>query len=108
LLSGCATVRSEEGRLAACPPVVEYGREFQARAAEELVQLLDGSAIAEMLSDYAVLRDQAFAEGDTVTATTFIGEATGLIRSIEPAAAIVSKMASEAEAMLAGAPTTLG
>ena len=59
LLSGCATVRSEDGRLATCLPVVEYGREFQARAAEELVQLLDGSAIAEMLSDYAVMREQA-------------------------------------------------
>ena len=59
LLSGCATVRSEDGRLATCPPMVEYGREFQARAAEELVRLPDGSAIAEMLSDYAVMRDQA-------------------------------------------------
>jgi hypothetical protein len=38
--------------------VVEYSREFQARAAEELNSLPDGSAIAEMQSDYAVLRDQ--------------------------------------------------
>ena len=59
LLSGCATVRSEEGRLATCPPVVEYGREFQARAVEELALLPEGSMIAEMLSDYAVMRDQA-------------------------------------------------
>jgi len=42
-----------------CPPVVEYGREFQARAADELDLLPDGSAIAEMLSDYSVMRDQA-------------------------------------------------
>lgn len=59
LLSGCATVRSEHGRLATCPPVVEYGREFQAQVAEELVLLPEGSAIAEMLSDYSVMRDQA-------------------------------------------------
>jgi hypothetical protein len=59
LLSGCATVRSEDGRLATCPPVVEYGREFQARAAEELASLQHGSAVGEMLSDYAVMRDQA-------------------------------------------------
>lgn len=39
LLSGCATVGSEDGRLATCPPAVEYGREFQARAAEELALL---------------------------------------------------------------------
>jgi len=38
--------------------VVQYSREAQARAAEELNSLPDGSVIAEMLSDYAVLRDQ--------------------------------------------------
>ena len=59
LLSGCATVRSEDGRLATCPPVVEYGREFQARAADELALLPEGSAIAEMLADYGVMREQA-------------------------------------------------
>jgi hypothetical protein len=37
---------------------VEYSAEFQARAAEELALLPDGSAIAEMLSDYSVMRDQ--------------------------------------------------
>ena len=42
-----------------CPPVVEYGREFQARAAEDLALLPQGSAVAEMLSDYAVMREQA-------------------------------------------------
>jgi hypothetical protein len=38
---------------------VEYSRELQARAAEELALLPDGSAIVEMLNDYAVMRDQA-------------------------------------------------
>jgi hypothetical protein len=45
--------------VAVCPPVVEYSGEFRARAAEELELLPEGSAIAEMLSDYAVMREQA-------------------------------------------------
>jgi uncharacterized protein YceK len=58
-LSGCATVSSDGSRLGACPPVVEYSREFQARAAEELDRLPEGSMIEEMLGDYAVMREQA-------------------------------------------------
>ncbi|SUZ33488.1 hypothetical protein ROE7235_03259 [Roseibaca ekhonensis] len=58
-LTGCATTGFEANGLAACPPVVEYSRELQARAAEELALLPDGSAIVEMLNDYAVMRDQA-------------------------------------------------
>ncbi|MGM0583276.1 MAG: hypothetical protein ACQEUZ_01300 [Pseudomonadota bacterium] len=42
-----------------CPPVVEYDRAFLARAAEEVEALPGGSAIAQMLSDYAVMRAQA-------------------------------------------------
>lgn len=41
LLSGCATAGFETGGVGACPPVVEYSREFQARAAEELASLPD-------------------------------------------------------------------
>ena len=59
LLSGCATVGSDGSGPRACPPVVEYSSEFQARAAEELALLPEGSAVAEMLADYAVMRDQA-------------------------------------------------
>ncbi|TCO68902.1 hypothetical protein EV655_12119 [Rhodovulum euryhalinum] len=58
-LSGCATVSSDVGGHGACPPVVEYSREFQSRAAAELALLPEGSAIAEMLADYAVMREQA-------------------------------------------------
>lgn len=58
-LSGCATGASDGSRLGACPPAVEYSREFQARAAEELTLLPHDSAIGEMLSDYAVVREQA-------------------------------------------------
>jgi len=63
LLSGCATDGSKAGRLAACPPVVEHSREFQARAAEELALLPERSAIEEMLGNYAVMREQARACG---------------------------------------------
>ena len=58
-LSGCATGGSDVGALGPCAPVVEYSREFQAQAAEELALLPEGSAVAEMLSDYAVMREQA-------------------------------------------------
>lgn len=50
---------SDVGHLGQCPPVVEYSSEFQAGAAEELTLLPEGSAVAEMLSDYAVMREQA-------------------------------------------------
>jgi hypothetical protein len=59
LLSGCATVASDGSGPGACPPVVEYSSEFQARAAEELALLPWGSAVAEMLNDYAVMRARA-------------------------------------------------
>jgi len=39
--------------------VVEYDDGFQARAAAEVQSLQDGSAVVEMLSDYAVMREQA-------------------------------------------------
>jgi hypothetical protein len=59
LLTGCATAGFESGGVAACPPVVEYSREFQVRAAEEMERLPDGSAVVEMMSDYSVMREQA-------------------------------------------------
>lgn len=58
-LAGCATVASKPRVTTVCPPVVEYSREFQARAADELDLLPERSAIAEMLADYSVMRDQA-------------------------------------------------
>jgi hypothetical protein len=58
LLAACAAGGSEPA-VAVCPPVVEYGPEFQAQAADELALLRAGLAIAEMLSDYAVMREQA-------------------------------------------------
>lgn len=58
-LSGCAAGASDGGGPGACSPVVGYSRESHAQAAEELAQLAEGSAIAEMLADYAVMREQA-------------------------------------------------
>lgn len=58
-LTACATGISEPRVVTVCPPVVEYSREFQSRTAEELRLLPDGSATAEMLADYGVMRDQA-------------------------------------------------
>jgi len=58
LLSACATVSSEPA-VGVCPPVVEYSREIQARVAEEVNSLPEKTAVEEMLSDYAVMREQA-------------------------------------------------
>ena len=58
LLGACATVSSERV-VGVCPPVVEYSRELQARASEELANLPDGSAVVEMMADYVVMRHQA-------------------------------------------------
>ena len=56
-LGGCGRGGSEGA--APCPPVAEYSAAEQARAAEEVQALDDGAVIVRMLSDYAVLRDQA-------------------------------------------------
>ena len=57
-LAACAMGGSEPD-FAVCPPILEYSPEFQAKAADELALLPDKSAVAEMLSDYAVMREQA-------------------------------------------------
>jgi hypothetical protein len=58
-LTGCAAAGFETGGVGACPPIVEYSRELQAQAAVELALLPDGSAVVEMMGDYAVMRGQA-------------------------------------------------
>ena len=42
-----------------CPPIVDYTAADQATAADEVEALPEGAVIIRMLSDYAVLRDQA-------------------------------------------------
>lgn len=56
-LSGCAAGGSDAR--APCPPVVDYTVADQARAADEVETLSEGAVAVRMLSDYAVLRDQA-------------------------------------------------
>ena len=56
-LTGCATGSSDAQM--PCPPIVEYTAADQSRAASEVEALPDSAIIIRMLSDYAVLRDQA-------------------------------------------------
>lgn len=58
-LRGCDMAGSDNR--APCPPVVDYTAADQARAADEVEALSEGAVIVRMLSDYAVLRDQAMA-----------------------------------------------
>ncbi len=55
-LTGCAMGGSDTR--APCPPVVDYTAADQAKAADEVEALSEG-AVVRLLSDYAVLRDQA-------------------------------------------------
>lgn len=56
-LSACATGGSNKP--SSCPPVVDYSAAEQSRAAAEVGALPESAIIVRMLSDYAVLRDQA-------------------------------------------------
>ena len=56
-LTACAMAGSESK--APCPPVVEYSVADLVRAADEVEALSESAVLAGMLSDYAVLRDQA-------------------------------------------------
>jgi hypothetical protein len=58
-LAGGGTAGSDRPPAATCPPVVGYDAELQERAAAEVDALAEDSAVAELLSDYAVMRDQA-------------------------------------------------
>ena len=50
--------------------------------------------------------ERAWLEGDPEGSNTFIGEAVGLIRSIEPAGEVLQRMAREAEHLLSGGGNT--
>lgn len=52
-LTACATVVSET-----CPTLFDYSVEQQTRAAEELEALPEGSALAELIGDYGVVRNE--------------------------------------------------
>lgn len=55
-LTGCAMGGSDIA--APCSLVVDYTAADQARAADEVEALPEGTVIVQMLGDYAVLRDQ--------------------------------------------------
>lgn len=57
-LNACVRVTSDPPP-AICPPVLEYTQAEQARLADELGALPVGALIAEWLSDYSVMREQA-------------------------------------------------
>ena len=57
-LSACARVGSDRPPFG-CPSVVDYTSAEQAYAASEVETLSEGAVVFRMLSDYAVLRDQA-------------------------------------------------
>jgi hypothetical protein len=59
LPSGCGTDGSDHAIVAVCPPIVDYGAGWQVQAATELQGLPEGSAVATLISDYTVMRDQA-------------------------------------------------
>lgn len=58
LLSGCAAGGFDGDKSGDCLPVIQYSREEQARAAEELELLPEGAVIVEMMADYSVMREQ--------------------------------------------------
>jgi hypothetical protein len=64
-LGACATsterVAGTAATNAACPPLRTYSKEFRDRAVAELDLLPANSAVEEMLTDYAVLRQQIHA-----------------------------------------------
>ncbi|QEX18473.1 hypothetical protein FRZ44_37800 [Hypericibacter terrae] len=53
LLAGCAP-----SYVTGCPPVVEYGQDFQTRLADELAPLPNDDPIVVVVRDYKSLRDQ--------------------------------------------------
>ena len=52
-LSACATVVSDT-----CPTLFDYSETEQARAADELDVLPEGSALAVLIGDYGVVRNE--------------------------------------------------
>ena len=58
--------------------------------------------LARNVAVEAPLYNQAFSEGDPDNTAVWFGEAAGLIGAVEPATAIVERMAREAAALLAG------
>ena len=95
--TGDATVRSQVMDLAR---KLDWPPRYSARVLKNrFIERWHGRE-AELMSvadQEAELYRKAWAEGDPEGSNTFVGEAVGLIHSIEPAGAIVSRLVSEAE-----------
>ena len=57
LLTGCGKARFDDTAKLALPHVVEYSRDQQEKAADE-IEACAIPTVMEMLKDYAVMRDQ--------------------------------------------------
>ena len=60
LLTGCGEGSSSP--VTACPPIKEYGREFQRKLADEIEAAPAEAVFPVVLQDYALLRHQIRAE----------------------------------------------
>lgn len=58
LLGGCVRGTSNPEIRLICPEIVQYSKEIQQRAANELDALPDGSVVGELVTDYLQLRDK--------------------------------------------------
>ena len=97
---GDATIRT---RIADIARQLEWPREFTARIRRNAFTERWHGREDELVKNLAVEAPryrQAFAEGDPDDTAVWFGEAAGLIRSIEPAASIVERIAAEARACL--------
>ncbi|MFN3623060.1 MAG: nitronate monooxygenase [Hyphomicrobium sp.] len=63
--------------------------------------------LAVVADEEAAKFRQAWAAGDPDGSNTFVGEGVGLIRGIEPAAAIIARMVEEAESRIDAAARTV-
>jgi nitronate monooxygenase len=63
--------------------------------------------LAVVADEEAAKYRQAWAAGDPDASNTFVGEGVGLIRGIEPAAAIIARMVEEAESRIDAAARTV-
>jgi nitronate monooxygenase len=101
---GDATIRT-------CVPDIARGLEWPERFTARVLRnpftaSWDGREAELRRAGERVAREweEGWAAGDPQRANTFVGEAVGLISAIEPAGAVVERMAAEAAALLAKAP----
>jgi nitronate monooxygenase len=101
---GDATIRT-------CVPDIARGLEWPERFTARVLRnpftaSWDGREAELRRAGERVAREweEGWTAGDPQRANTFVGEAVGLISAIEPAGAVVERMAAEAAALLAKAP----